>query len=151
MNQLSQAVYRPDVGDGPGRGRRGRGRPLVPALMGAVGGSLVVMSALHLGHVIQGGSKPYDPTSAGIAEAVIALVLLAAAVAVRNALGGARPLALGALGFAVAGFVLGLMFTATGGTVVDVAYHVVGLPVVLLTLLLEYRSGRAADHPTEGP
>lgn len=102
--------------------------------MGAVAASLVVMSVLHLSGVIQGGSKPYRPGGAGIAEAVIAVVLATGAFALRRAPGRARRLALGATGFAIAGFLVGLSFTLRGGSPVDIAYHLTGLPVLLITL-----------------
>jgi hypothetical protein len=119
--------------------RRAEGDRVVFWVAVGVGVSLLVMSVLHLTHVISGGSAPYDPDAAGTAEGVIALVLLIAADRLRREPDTARGFVLGALVFAVAGFVLGLVFTTTGGTAVDVAYHSVGLPLLLLALWRQAR------------
>lgn len=125
--------------------RRGEeGDPLVALLAAGVGASLLVMSVLHLTHVIAGGSPPYDPDAAGTAEGVIALVLLVAADRLRRESTAARGFALGALVFAVVGFGVGLTFTASSGTAVDVAYHLVGLPLLLFALWRQARVVRAA-------
>ncbi|WP_042415798.1 hypothetical protein [Streptacidiphilus anmyonensis] len=123
---------------------------MVTRVAAGVGLSLLVMSVLHLTHVISGGSPPYDPDAAGTAEGVIALVLLIAADRLRREPDGARGFALGALVFAVAGFVLGLSLTVTGGTAVDVAYHCVGLPLLLLALWRQTRVVRAARTASGG-
>ena len=52
----------------------------------------------------------------------------------------ARTVGLGATGFAIAGFLLGLNFTARGGHLPDVAYHVVMLPVLIGGLVALLRS-----------
>ena len=77
--------------------------------------TLVVVSAVHL--VTAGGSKP---RGAGIAEAVIAVVLLAGASALARGGPHGHQAALGALAVAIAGFILGLTFTLRGGTLADV-------------------------------
>lgn len=120
---------------------------VVARVAGGVGLSLLVMSVLHLTHVIAGGSAPYDPDSAGTAEGVIALVLLVAADRLRREPATAQGFALGALVFAVAGFGLGLAFTTTGGAAVDVAYHAVGLPLLLFALWRQRRVVRARRGP----
>lgn len=125
--------------------RRAAGDPMVVRVAAVVGASLLVMSVLHLTHVITGGSPPYDPDAAGTAEGAIALVLLIAADRLRREPVAARGFALGALSFAVAGFVLGLVFTTTGGTAVDVAYHCVGLPLLLFALWRQVLVLRAAS------
>jgi peptidoglycan/LPS O-acetylase OafA/YrhL len=114
----------------------------VSALAGGVGVSLLVMAALHLTHVISGGGPPYDPSSAGVAEAVIGAVLLAAVYRARRSPEGSWGLMMGALAFAIAGFVIGMTFTVRSGTAVDVAYHAVGLPLLLITLALHLKRGR---------
>jgi peptidoglycan/LPS O-acetylase OafA/YrhL len=119
--------------------RRAGGDPTVTWLAAGVGVSLLVMSVLHLTHVIAGGSPPYDPDAAGTAEGVIALVLLVAADRLRREPETAQGFALGALVFAVAGFVIGLVLTTTGGTTLDVAYHCVGLPLLLFALWRQAR------------
>ncbi|MEY9843187.1 hypothetical protein [Streptacidiphilus sp. MAP5-3] len=115
----------------------------VVALAGGAGVSLLVMAALHLTHVISGGGPPYDPESAGVAEAVIGVVLLAAGYRMWRSPERSWGLMLGALAFAVAGFVVGMAFTVRSGTAVDVTFHAVGLPVLLLTLALHLKRGHA--------
>lgn len=115
----------------------------VVALAGGVGVSLLVMAALHLTHVISGGGPPYDPDSAGVAEAVIGVVLLAAVYRMRRSPERSWGLMLGSLAFAVAGFVVGMTFTVRSGTAVDVAYHAIGLPLLLLTLAMHLKRERA--------
>jgi hypothetical protein len=118
----------------------------VAALMGFVAATLVVASALHLAGVVDDGSPPFDPNRAGIAEAVIAVVLAAGAVALVR---GLRRTALGAVVFAIAGFCVGLSMTVRGGATGDIAYHATMLPLLLLALVLlsrdvASRRGRAA-------
>jgi hypothetical protein len=104
---------------------------LITALMAFVAATLVVASALHLLGVGGDGSAPFHPDRAGIAEAVIAVVLAVGALAL---LRGARAVALGAVVFAIAGFVVGLSMTVRGGDAGDIAYHAATLPVLLLAL-----------------
>lgn len=118
-------------------------RARVVAPVAGVGVSLLVMAALHLTHVISGGGPPYDPDSAGVAEAVIGVVLLAAGYRMWRSPERSWGLMLGALAFAVAGFVVGMTFTVRSGTAVDVAYHAVGLPLLLFTLALHLKRGHA--------
>ena len=103
----------------------------VAGLMGFVAATLAVMSLLHLTGVIGDGRTPFDPDRAGIAEAVIAVVLIAGALAL---LRGVRWAALGALVFAVAGFGVGLSMTIRGHATADIVYHVATLPLLLLAL-----------------
>ena len=110
--------------------RRGR-REVVTGLMVLVAGSLAIMSALHLSGILGGGAKPFDPTDAGIAETVIACVLLGGAVALTR---GSRILPPVALAFAIIGFLVGLHFTTGSGDAIDVAYHATVLPLLALTL-----------------
>jgi hypothetical protein len=58
-----------------------RSRRWVAGLMAFEAATLVLMSALHLGGVLDEGSDRFDPTHAGFAEAIIALVLAAGAAA----------------------------------------------------------------------
>jgi len=101
------------------------------ALMGFVAATLAVMSALHLAGVLDDGSPPFDPDRAGIAEAVIALVLAGGAVALAR---GARRVAFLAVVFAIAGFGVGLSMTIRGHAGWDIAYHATVLPLLLLAL-----------------
>jgi hypothetical protein len=103
--------------------------------------TLVIASTLHLSGADQGGGDPFSPNRAGVAEAVIAVVLLAGVAALRR---GARRLAIASVVFAVAGFLVGLSMTIRGGAAADVAYHAVMLPILLLTLVQLARSRERA-------
>jgi peptidoglycan/LPS O-acetylase OafA/YrhL len=66
---------------------------------------------------------------------VIGVVVAAGAVSLyRDPVRGRQP-ALAALAFAIFGFIIGLTFTIGGGAAVDLAYHAVMLPVLVVTLL----------------
>jgi hypothetical protein len=111
-----------------------RARRPIAILIGLEAATLAVMSALHLTGILAGGTRPFRPTDAGVAEAVISGVLLGGAVAlVRHPLRG-RLIALAALAFAILGVIAGLGFTVRGGDTIDVAYHATLLPVLLITL-----------------
>jgi hypothetical protein len=56
----------------------------IAALMAAEAASLAVMASLHLGGRLN-GTKPFEPTRAGIAEAIIGVVLAAGSVALLRA------------------------------------------------------------------
>src|SRR5205085_1990884 len=73
------------------------------------------------------------PDRAGIAEAVIAVVLAAGAAALVR---GARGVALGAVAFAIAAFGVGLSMTVRGGAAGDIAYHATMMPLLVFTLML---------------
>ena len=139
MPEINDLYQEPAVA-GPDREVASGGvRKSAVALMVFVAATLAVVSPLHLAGVTGGGSKPYDPSSAGIAEAVICAVLAAAAVAAFRNPGRARPVAVGAVVFAIAGFLVGLSITARGGGAFDVAYHSAILPVLIVTLILLLR------------
>ncbi|HEX3833368.1 MAG TPA: hypothetical protein VHW04_15430 [Solirubrobacteraceae bacterium] len=107
--------------------------------MGTEAASLAVMGLLHLSGVLGGGSKPFAPRPAGIAEAIISLVLAYGASALmRNP--PRRRWALGSVEFAVLGFVVGLGFTVRGGDAIDLAYHATVLPLLVLTLVALLRT-----------
>jgi uncharacterized protein len=108
-------------------------------LMGFEAATLAAAAFLHLHGDIQGRSTSFDPDMAGIAEAVIGVVLVVGAVAVWCAPDWGRRVAIGAVGFAIVGFVVGLSFTARGGDLADVLYHAVMLPILVLTLVLLLR------------
>ena len=106
--------------------------------MGLVAASLAVMSILHLAGAFEGRTD----ARAGIPEAIIGVVLLVGALAlVRN---GDRRVALAALGFAVAGFLVGLRFTIDDGGI-QLAYHAAALPVLVFGLALATRRARTGD------
>ena len=115
----------------------------IAALMAAEAGSLAVMSSLHLAGRLN-GTKPFDPNRAGIAEAIIGVVLAAGAVALLRGRRRAWSIAVAANIFAVVGFAVGLSRTIQGGGAVDIGYHLTVLPLLLLTLLILVRERRAA-------
>jgi Na+-transporting NADH:ubiquinone oxidoreductase subunit NqrB len=106
----------------------------------SVAATLAVASGLHLSGTAQGRSAPFDAVHAGIAEAVIGVVLVAAAFAMLLLPAPARSIGIAATGFAVAGFLLGLRFTTLGGHRPDIAYHLTVLPVLLASLLILVRT-----------
>lgn len=116
-------------------------KPGVAWLMVAEAVSLAAMSTLHLTGRVGGGSGPYRPSDAGIAEAIIAVVLFGAALWALFAPERARPAAIAATGFAIVGFGIGISITIRGGSTVDIAYHATVLPVLLVTLALLLRTG----------
>lgn len=121
---------------GPGRDNAGSGvSKNAISLMWFETATLAVVSSLHLAGVIGNGTK-VNPSAAGIAEAVIAAVLAAAAVVAQRMPGQARPVAVGALCFAILGFGFGLSITARGGDAVDIGYHAIMLPLLIVTLIL---------------
>ena len=118
---------------------RGHALRAAATLMALEAASLAVIASLHLGHVLAGGKKPFRPTAAGIAEAIIGVVLLYGVGALLSRFPGGRRIAVATVLFAIAGFVLGLTFTLRGGDAVDIAYHATLLPLLLVTLLLVLR------------
>lgn len=128
----------------PSRNRVGTGFGVLMLIEAA---SLAVMSALHLtGALAPPGGGIYQPSYAGIAEAVIGAALLAAAITVFRSPATARPVALWATAFALAGFVLGIAITVSGGVAADIAYHATVLPFLLVSLVL-LAWPRAATQP----
>lgn len=121
-----------------------RARRVIAALMVFEALTLAAVSLLHLSGVVGGGTKPYDPGAAGIAEAVIGVVLVAGAVAFVRSPKYGRAAAQVATGFAIVGFIVGLTFTLNGGRPVDVVYHATMLPVLIITLVL--LAARAKDR-----
>jgi drug/metabolite transporter (DMT)-like permease len=117
----------------------------IASMMAFVAATLAVASILHLSGALSDGSKPFRPSGAGVAEAVICVVLVAGAGALfRHPVRGRRP-ALAALAFAILGFIVGLRFTISGGAAIDLAYHVAMLPLLVLTIaaLLRHRREHA--------
>jgi O-antigen/teichoic acid export membrane protein len=118
----------------------------IAAVLVAVAASLGVASALHLSGQVT-GSPPFDPDHAGIAEAVIGLVLVIGAVAMVRTPARGRRAGLLAVSFAIVGFIVGLSFTLQGGHVPDVAFHVVGLPVLVLSWVALARTRQGSSRP----
>ena len=115
-------------------------RRRLATLMTAVAVTLACASALHLSGSVHGRSPAFDATDAGVAEAVIGIVLAGGAAAVVRFPARARPIALAAIGFATVGFVVGLNFTARGGHLPDVIYHVALLPLLFGSLVVLLRA-----------
>ena len=128
-----------------------RVRQPVAVLMGLEAATLAIMSVFHLTGILAGGARPFRPTDAGVAEAVISGVLLGGAAALaRRALHG-RAIALAALGFAVLGVIVGLSFTVRGGDAIDVAYHATLLPLLVITLVAVANRLPLRPHPPTAP
>lgn len=117
-------------GDHPAFARR------LGALMTFEAATLGIASGIHLSGVVSGRSGSFDPHDAGIAEAIIGAVLLCAAGWIAWQPARARTVGLAATGFATAGFLVGLNFTARAGHPLDLAYHLVMLPLFITTLVV---------------
>lgn len=121
---------------GGGAVRRGFG-----VLMLIEAGTLVVAGILHLGAHIPLGFVTVRGThqsDAAFPELIIAAVLVAGSVAVLRFPDRARLAALAATWFAVAGVILGLSITASGGgpaKAPNVTYHVCLLAVLVTGLI----------------
>ena len=142
-----------DLGLTPASGKRAHVDRRIGKLMGFVAATLVVGSFVHLAGYTPGGTKaPFDPSHAGIAEAIIGVVLASGAIAVVRGSNRARMAAIVTTSFAILGFLVGLNMTVRGGDLADVIYHVVMLPVLIVTLILLVRTPRepvAAERGTE--
>ncbi len=131
----------------PGRPARLYAR--VAALMGFEALTLAVFATLHLSGALRIGASSSGASSngAGVAEGLICLALVGGAwalVGARRAMG--RPVARFAVGFAIVGFIVGLTFTVDSGDAIDLAYHLVMLPVLVATAVLLARRPCAVDH-----
>jgi hypothetical protein len=115
--------------------------------MAAEVATLAVASALHLSGSVHGRSAPFDASHAGIAEAIIGIVLALGSITMFRAPARARTIGLAANTFACAGFLLGLSFTVRGGHVADIAYHITLLPLFLASLIALVRNGRSTSRP----
>ena len=126
-----------------------RVRQPIAALISLAASTLAIMSVLHLTGILAGGTRPFNRTDAGIAEAVICVVLIGGAVALaRDPLHG-RPISLGTIGFAILGVGVGLNFTIQGGDAIDVAYHATLLPLLLITFAALWKV--LSDRPQAPP
>jgi hypothetical protein len=121
------------------------------ALMLVVAASLALMSSLHLSGVLADGSEPFDASHAGVAEAIICLAVVAGATALLRGLAHARLIALVAVTFAIAGFVVGLSFTIRGGGAIDIAYHATVLPLLVLIAVALAAALRSKARPVSLP
>jgi hypothetical protein len=106
--------------------------------------SLVAAATLHLSGQVHGRSKPFDADHAGVAEAIIGIVVAAGAYALLRSTARARTVGLATTGFAIAGFGVGLTMTTQGGDLPDIAYHCTVLPVLIASLILLARADQSA-------
>jgi hypothetical protein len=121
----------------------------IAILIGLEALTLAIMSVLHLTGILAGGTSPFNRTHAGIAEVVICVVLIGGAAALVGSPPHGRAVALGTLGFAILGVIVGLNFTIQGGDAIDIAYHATLLPLLLVTLVALWRG--PAAHPQAPP
>jgi deazaflavin-dependent oxidoreductase (nitroreductase family) len=124
-----------------------RGLARIALLMIFEAATLAAIASLHLGGVLE-GSRPFRPTAAGIAEAIIGLALVIGAATMLRRLPHARRIAIATTLFAIVGFAVGLSFTLRGGGTVDVVYHALMLPLLLLTLVLLLRDDLRQSPPS---
>jgi hypothetical protein len=129
---------------------RTRARHRLAVVIGAVAGSLAVASALHLSGQVQGRSAPFDADHAGIAEALLCVVLVVGATALWRAGPRARLVGLGTTGFAIAGFCWGLNITARGGHWPDITYHLAVLPLLIASFVALLRERGPAPQGRPG-
>ena len=120
----------------------------VTGLLALLIASLTVTSVLHLSGTVQGrNSKVFTSVGAGAAEAVIGVALLWGAVSLARGAQRGRSVALWTTGFAIAGFVYGLSISVRGGTLPDICYHAVVLPILIITFVLILRAGPRPPDP----
>jgi hypothetical protein len=124
-------------------------RQPIAALIGLEASTLAIMSVLHLTGILAGGTRPFNRTDAGIAEAVICVVLIGGATALARDPVRGRPISLGTIGFAILGVIAGLNFTIQGGEALDVAYHATLLPLLLITFAALWKA--PSDRPHAPP
>ena len=116
--------------------------------MGLEAATLAVMALLHLAGSLGGSLSSFSAPDAGVAEAVIFIVLAYGATGLMKGKPRARAVAIAATVFAIAGFVVGLSETVRGGQALDIAYHVTMLPLLALTLrALMRRRVQATNAP----
>jgi hypothetical protein len=106
----------------------------IAVLMIVEGATLAIASVLHL------ADSGITLDGAGVPEAIICVVLVAGAMRLWRLGSGGRSFALGATAFAIFGFIVGLASTVTGGSALDLGYHLIMLPILITTLLLLRRS-----------
>ena len=116
--------------------------------MGLEAATLAAMALLHIAGSLGGSLSSFSAPDAGIAEAVICIVLAYGATGLMRGKPRARAVAIAATVFAIAGFVVGLGETVRGGQALDIAYHVTMLPLLALTLrALVQRSAHNTNTP----
>ena len=111
-------------------------------IVGSLSGALSESPMLHLSGALRPTGATSGSRGAGVAEAVIGIVLVAGAIALRRRPRAGRPLALASIAFAILGFIVGLTFTVGGGQAIDLGYHLVMLPILILTAALVWPDHR---------
>lgn len=129
-----------------GRLKRSEHQPA--ALLGVIAATLAVMSFLHFTGSVGRDDKSFDGAAAAVAEAVLCVVLGCGTAALLRGGPTARSIALAATGFAIVGFLIGVSFTLRGGSVIDVAYHLGSLPILILALIALLRMPGADQRRT---
>jgi MYXO-CTERM domain-containing protein len=114
----------------------------IAALMAFEAATIAVAASLHFAGLGVG-------SGAAVPETVICVVLAAGAAALVRLSSRARLQAALAVGFAIAGFGVGLSFTAADGAPSDVAYHAAMLPLLGFTLAAVLRRRWSADQQRE--
>jgi hypothetical protein len=117
------------------------------ALMAFEAATLAVFAALHLSGALKPGSSASNGNAAGFAEAIICLVLVLGLRAFVRSPARGRLAALGAIVFAILGFIVGLTITARGGAPIDLIYHATMFPVLIVTGLMLGRGVGSAALP----
>jgi hypothetical protein len=113
-------------------------------LMAFEAATLGVFALLHLTGALKPGSGSSNGYGAGLAEAVIGVVLVLGLRAFVRSPARGRLAALAATGFAILGFIVGLTFTVHGGATIDLVYHLTMFPVLILTALMLGRGAGSA-------
>jgi peptidoglycan/LPS O-acetylase OafA/YrhL len=126
-------------------------RRRIAAVMGLEAASLLVASLLHLSGFAHGHARPFTATGAGIAEAVIGIVLVCGALSLLRPGARGRSTALAATGFAIVGVLYGLSITTQGGDLPDIVYHVTLLPMLVATFALLLRRSKHSGGNREAP
>lgn len=114
----------------------------VAVLMLALAASLGVAAGLHLSGSVQGRASSFDPDAAGVAEAVIGVVMAVGAIWMLSDRVRARTVGIAVNSFALAGFLVGISETASGGRAPDIAYHATVIPLLVISLVTLVRAGR---------
>jgi hypothetical protein len=118
--------------------------------MGLEAVTLAVMALLHLTDSFGSGLTSFSAPDAGVAEAVICIVLAFGAARLMRGTPRARAVAIAATAFAIVGFLVGLRATVRGGDALDIAYHVTMLPLLVLTLRALIRRPQGTTTPVNG-
>lgn len=106
----------------------------IALVMGLEATTLAVMALLHLTSSLGAGLDSFSAPDAGVAEAVICIVMAYGAARLMRGAPRARGVAIASTALAIVGFVIGLGETVRGGDAIDIAYHVTMLPLLVLTL-----------------